>query len=71
MTKAAHALKGAAANLYAATLRDQSADVESSAAKFSRAELDTRIAAIAHECERVCVALHGLATTAASSAAAG
>jgi PAS domain S-box-containing protein len=71
MTKAAHALKGAAANLYAATLRDQSADVESSAAKFSRAELDTRIAAIARECERVCVALHGLATTAASSAAAG
>jgi PAS domain S-box-containing protein len=71
MTKAAHALKGAAANLYAATLRDQSADVESNAAKFSRAELDSRIAAIARECERVCAALHGLATKAGASAAAG
>jgi PAS domain S-box-containing protein len=68
MTKAAHALKGAAANLYAATLRDQAQQLESNAAKFARAELEARIADAARECERVCAALQGLATKAASSA---
>jgi two-component system sensor histidine kinase/response regulator len=68
LAKAAHALKGASANLYAEKLRDQSAEIEGSGGKFSQADLETRIAAMSRESERVCAALHGLATGGAARA---
>jgi two-component system sensor histidine kinase/response regulator len=68
MAKAAHALKGASANLYAEKLRDQSAELEHGGGKFSRPNLEAKIAAMTRETERVCAALHGLATSTAASA---
>jgi CheY-like chemotaxis protein/HPt (histidine-containing phosphotransfer) domain-containing protein len=68
LAKAAHALKGASANLYAEKLREQSAELESSRGKFSRAELETRLAEMARESERVCAALNGLASGGAAKA---
>jgi len=70
IAKAAHALKGASANLYAGKLRDQAAELEATGAKLPKADLEIRIAAAARECERVCVALRGLATGLTSGAAA-
>jgi two-component system, sensor histidine kinase and response regulator len=68
MAKAAHALKGASANLYAERLRDQAAELEGQGGMFSRSELENRIGQVAREVERVCAALQGLATEAAASA---
>lgn len=66
LAKAAHALKGASANLYAETLREHSAELERSGAKSSRAELEARLEAMTRESERVCAALHGLAAGSAA-----
>jgi CheY-like chemotaxis protein/HPt (histidine-containing phosphotransfer) domain-containing protein len=68
LAKAAHALKGASANLYAEKLREQSAELQSSRGKFSRAELESRLAEMTRESERVCTALHGLASSGAATA---
>jgi PAS domain S-box-containing protein len=68
LARAAHALKGASANLYADRLRDDSAELEGSGGKFSQADLELRIARMARESERVCAALHGLASGTAASA---
>ena len=68
MAKAAHALKGASANLYAEKLRDQSAELEYSGGKFPPSDLETKIAEMTRESARVCAALHGLASRTAASA---
>jgi PAS domain S-box-containing protein len=68
LAKAAHALKGASANLYAEKLREQAAEIEGSHGKFSRAELETRLAEMTRESERVCTALHALASGGAATA---
>jgi HPt (histidine-containing phosphotransfer) domain-containing protein len=68
LAKAAHALKGASANLFAENLREAASEMEARGGKLTRAELDTRIAGIARESERVSAALHALATGSAASA---
>ena len=49
-------------------VREQSAELEGNRGKFSRAELETRLAEMARESERVCAALHGLASGGAATA---
>jgi HPt (histidine-containing phosphotransfer) domain-containing protein len=68
MSKAAHALKGASANLYAEKLAADSAALEASGGKFAKPELEKLIAQMTHESERVSAALYGLASTTAASA---
>jgi two-component system, sensor histidine kinase and response regulator len=68
IARAAHALKGASANLYAEKLREQAAELEANGGKFSKADLEGRIAKLTREIERVCVALRGLASSTAASA---
>jgi CheY-like chemotaxis protein len=68
LAKAAHALKGASANLYAETLREQSAELEYHGGKFSKSDLETKLADMTRESERVCAALYGLASRTAASA---
>jgi two-component system sensor histidine kinase/response regulator len=62
LAKAAHALKGASANLHAERLREQSAELERAGGRFARSELEKRLAEMTRESERVCAALHELAT---------
>jgi CheY-like chemotaxis protein/HPt (histidine-containing phosphotransfer) domain-containing protein len=71
LAKAAHALKGASANLYAEKLREQSAELERGGAQFSRAELEARIVDMTRESERVCAALYGLASGGGAASAVG
>lgn len=68
ISKAAHALKGASANLYAETLRAQAAELEHSGGKLSQAELETRITQMSREIARVSAVLEGMATNGAQSA---
>jgi HPt (histidine-containing phosphotransfer) domain-containing protein len=68
IAKAAHALKGASANLYAGKLRDMAAELEAMGSKLAKTDLELRIAAAARECERVCVALRGHATQTSATA---
>jgi two-component system sensor histidine kinase/response regulator len=68
IARAAHALKGASANLYAGKLRDLAAELEAQGTQLAKPELEGRIAAMTRESDRVCVALHGLATRTAAAA---
>ncbi|HUK01584.1 MAG TPA: PAS domain-containing protein [Steroidobacteraceae bacterium] len=69
LSRTAHSLKGASANIYAEPLRDLCARLEIDAATLSQSELLQRLTAIDAECERVVRALDSVAP--ASSRLAG
>jgi CheY-like chemotaxis protein len=68
ISKAAHALKGASANLYAEKCRDLAAELEHESAKLSKADIESRITRLSREIERVCAALNAMASPDSKSA---
>jgi PAS domain S-box-containing protein len=68
ISKAAHALKGASANLYAEKCRDLAAELEHENAKLSKADIESRITRLSREIERVCAALNAMASPDSKSA---
>ncbi|HZT50359.1 MAG TPA: Hpt domain-containing protein, partial [Stellaceae bacterium] len=62
LSRAAHSLKGASANIHAKPLRALAADLESRAATFPDVELLQHIARLAAERQRVITALQDMTT---------
>jgi PAS domain S-box-containing protein len=70
VARAAHQVKGAAANLYASALSTLAADIEANARTLRPAEVQERLARLAMEISRVTMALQSFAATAGHRASA-